>query len=201
MKKVKKYKISRRLQAPLFEKCQTQKFVLREQRRVAPRKRRRRTTSDYGKQLAEKQKVRYLYSISERVLKNYVKKAEATQNTATESMLAQILERRIDNVVYQLGLAPTRRMARQMVSHGHFTVNGRKTTIPSYQVRDTDAIGVREGSTKTKLLQSILTDKSARPRVSWVAWDGKKREGSITGEPSIGESVFSLPAILEYYSR
>ena len=199
MKRVKKYKISRRLQAPVFEKCQTQKFVLREQRRTAPR--RRRAVSDYGKQLTEKQKVRYLYNISEQVLKNYVKKAVATQNTSTEEVLGQILERRLDNVVYQLGLAPTRRMARQMTSHGHITVNGRKITIPSYQVRDNDTIGIREGSTKTKLFQSILADSSARPRVNWVAWDTKKRQGSVTGEPGVGESIFSLPAILEYYSR
>ena len=199
MKPVKKHKISRRLQAPLFENCQTQKFALREQRRVP--KRRRGTVSEYGKQLAEKQKVRYLYSISERVLKNYVKKAVARKATPTEEVLAEILERRLDNVVYQLNLAPTRRMARQMVSHGHFTINGRKTTIPSYQVRDTDNVGIREGSTKTKLFEAILAGNTTKPRVAWVAWDGKIRQGTITGKPALGETVFSIPAILEYYSR
>ncbi len=199
MKKVKKHKISRRLQAPLFENCQTQKFVLREQRRVP--KRRRGSISEYGKQLAEKQKVRYVYSISERALKNYVKKAVANQKTQTEEALAEILERRLDNVVYQLNLAPTRRMARQMVSHGHFTVNDRKTTISSYQVRDTDTIGIREGSMKTKLFEMLLAGNTKKPRVKWVSWDGKVRQGNITERPMLGEMVFSIPAILEYYSR
>ena len=164
-------------------------------------KNRRRAPSDYGKQLAEKQKVRYLYSISERVLKNYVKKAVAVKNTATEEVLARILESRLDNVVYRLGLAPTRRMARQMTSHGHFTVNGRKVTVPSYQIRDKDTIGVREGSTRTTLFQSLFAGAAIRPKVGWVSWDNKARTGAITGKPIIEEDTFSLPAILEYYSR
>ena len=199
MKKVKKHKISRRLQTPLFESCQTQKFALREQRK--PPKRRRGMVSEYGKQLAEKQKVRYLYSISERVLKNYVKKAVAKHDKQTEEVLAEMLERRLDNVVYQMNIAPTRRMARQMVSHGHFTVNGRKVTIPSYQMSNSDTVGIREGSTKTKLFQAILANSKTKPRVNWVTWDTKKREGAIIGKPVFGETVFSAPIILEYYSR
>lgn len=199
MKKVKKHKISRRLQAPLFENCQTQKFALREQRRVP--KRRRGSVSEYGKQLAEKQKVRFLYSISEKVLKNYVKKAVANQKTPTEEAFAEVLERRLDNVVYQCNLAPTRRMARQLVSHGHFTINDRKITIPSYQVRDTDTVGIREGSLKTKLFEVLLSGNTTKPRVGWVSWNGKSRQGAITGKPALGETVFSIPAILEYYSR
>ena len=201
MGKIKKYKISRRFQAPLFEKCQTQKFVLREQRREMARKRSR-PLSDYGKQLMEKQKLRHLYGISERVLKNYVNKAVATRNEPTEEVLAESLERRLDTVVYNLGIAPTRRMARQMVSHGHFTVNDRKITVPSYRVRDTDTVGVREGSMRTKLFRSVFSDGSViRPRVDWVRWDGKAGRGAITAKPAIKESVFSIPAILEYYSR
>ena len=200
MRKVKKYKISRRLQAPLFEKCQTQKFTLREQRR-APKRSRRRSSSDYGKQLAEKQKVRYFYGISERVLKNYVRKAVAVKKVATEDMLGRILESRLDNVVYRLGLAPTRRMARQMVSHGHFTVNGRKVTIPSYQLTPSDTIGIREGSTRTQLFQSLLSAGGIRSKTNWVSWNQKERTGAITGKPVIEDDIFSLPAILEYYSR
>ena len=198
MKQVKKYKISRRLQAPVFEKCQTQKFVLREQNR-AP-KRRRGQLSSFGKQLIEKQKVRYLYNISERSLKNYV-------NTAVDSMgdsvttLAHQLEGRLDNVVYQLGLAPTRRMARQMVSHGHFTVNCRKMTIPSYQVRAKDEIGIRPQSVGTTLFTTILNSNDLKPRAEWVAWDGKKQVGTLTGMPAITDAIFSLPSVLEYYSR
>ncbi len=199
MKQVKKYKISRRLKAPLFEKCQSQKFILREQRR--PPKHRRRGISDYGKQLVEKQKVRYLYSISERVLKKYVKKALATTGASAEGALAEILERRLDNVVYQLGLAPTRRMARQMVSHGHFTVNGRKVSVPSYQVRNSDVVGIREGSTTTTLFRTMLAGSGVRPRVGWVSWDSKTHQGGVADKPATDDDIFSLPIILEYYSR
>ena len=199
MRNVKKYKISRRLQAPLFEKCQTQKFVLREQRR-AP-KRRRRAASDYSKQLVEKQKVRYFYGISERVLKNYVRKAVAVKQVATEEMLGRILESRLDNIVYRLGLAPTRRMARQMVSHGHFTVNGRKVTVPSYQIVPSDTVGIREGSTRTSLFQSLFSGGMIRPKAAWVSWNQKERTGAVTGKPAVEDDIFSLPAILEYYSR
>ena len=200
MKQVKKYKISRRLKAPLFEKCQSQKFILREQRRVT--KQRRGGLSDFGRQLAEKQKVRYLYSISERVLKNYVKKAVASAGAIpAEEVLVENLERRLDNVIYQLGLAPTRRMARQMVSHGHFTINKRKTTIPSYRVRDNDIISIREGSTKTTLFRTMLAGSGIRPRANWVSWDGKIQEGKISGKPTNTDDIFSLPVILEYYSR
>ena len=92
-------------------------------------------------------------------------------------------------------------MARQMVSHGHITVNGRKTTIPSYRVRDADVIQVREGSEKTALFQAILTGKAVKSRVSWASWDTKKKSGSITDKPVAGDTIFSLPAIFEYYSR
>lgn len=199
MKQVKKYKISRRLQTPLFEKCQLQKFVVREQRRV--QKRRRRGISDFGKQLMEKQKVRYLYGISERALKNYVKKAVGSTGQSAEGTLAEVLERRLDDVVYQLGAALTRRMARQLVSHGHFTVNGRRVTVPSYQVRDSDVVGIREGSINTPLFRTMVAGSIIRPRVKWVSWDAKVRQGAISGKPVAVDDLFSLPIILEYYSR
>lgn len=198
MKKVKKYKISRRLQTPLFEKCQTQKFFFREQKR-AP-KMMRRAASDFGKQLTEKQKVRYLYGISENTLKNYVKRATDTKGM-TDKLLSQFLERRLDNVVYRLGLVSTRRMARQAVSHGHFLVNGRRITVPSYQVTDNDVISIREGSQKTKLFKDALSGGSIQPIVPWVAWDRKAMQGTIQGEPALDEGIFSLPVVLEYYSR
>ena len=198
MKQVKKYKISRRLQAPVFEKCQTQKFALREQSR-APKKRRGQM-SDYGKQLIEKQKVRYIYGINERILKNYVKKAVSSKEDSI-SYLSKELEGRLDNFVFQLGIAPTRRMARQMVSHGHFTINGRKITVPSYQVRASDEIGIRAGSQNTKLFKDIFADTKMKPRVSWASWDEKKQVGQLSDTPTISDSVFSLPLVLEFYSR
>ena len=198
MKKVKKYKISRRLKTPLFEKCQTQKYFFREQKRnVKPT---RRATSDYGKQLSEKQKVRYLYGISENSLKNYVKYSVDTRESS-EKVLSSLLERRLDNIVYRLGLAPTRRMARQMVSHGHFTVNGKRVTVPSYQVADSDLIRVRGGSMETKLFKDMFSSGSIQPNVPWVMWDKKEMQGNIQGDPATDEGVFSIPVVLEYYSR
>ena len=201
MKKVLKYKVSRRLDTPLFEKCQTQKFALREQQR--PQKFRRGIVSDFGKQLLEKQKLRYLYSINERALRKYVTDAirfHKTRNTTKERALEILLERRLDSVVYRLGLADTRRMARQMVSHGHFTVNGRKMTIPSYQVKDKDIIGIREGSKQTKLLQTTLAKLKTSP-AAWVQWDGKSQTGSLKAEPEGEGSLINLSMALEYYSR
>ena len=200
MKTVKKYKISRRLKTPLFEKCQTQKFVLREQRKQTTG-RRTRPASEYGKQLTEKQKLRYLYGVSERVLKNYVKHAIAVRGTDSQEVLEESLERRLDNVVYQLGLAPTRRMARQLVSHGHFTINGRRVTVPSYRVDNDNKVGIREGSLRTFLFKSLFDGGTVKPRTDWVSWDSKTRQGGISGKPVIEGSIFSLPVIFEYYSR
>lgn len=195
MKTVKKYKLSRRLQVPIFEKCQTQKFALREQRRT--KKRSRRMPSEYKKQLIEKQKVRFLYGISEKVMKNYINKS-IERAGITEDNLVQLLERRVDNLVYRLGLAETRRMARQNVSHGHITINGRKITIPSYQIKDTDIIEVREGSKNTVLFKSVLGSK-VNPRVNWVKWsDGR---GSVIDTPKTDDGIFRLSSVLEYYSR
>ncbi len=186
---------------PVFEKCQTQKFALREQRQgTMTTGRRRKRVTEYGKQLIEKQKVRYIYGISERALKGYVKKAEKQEGATTVVALGEFLERRLDNMVYRLGLADTRRMARQMVSHGHFTVNDRKSTIPSYQVRNTDIVGIREGSKQTTLFKKITSD-GITSRAPWLNWDTKKKTGSINKNPTTDDDFFGLPTVLEYYSR
>ena len=199
MGKLKKYKISRRLQFPVFEKCQTQKFQLREQRRTP--KRRRGPMSEFGKQLIEKQKLRFLYGISEKSLKNYVNKATSTKGVSTEEYLGELLERRLDNVVYRLGLGSTRLMSRQMATHGHFLINGRKIDIPSYQVKDSDVISIREGSKNTKMINIIFEKGSVSPKADWVEWNAKTGEGKLTGKPAIDEGLLKLTIVLEYYSR
>ena len=198
MKPVKKYKIARRLQAPLFEKTQSQKFALREQRKT-PKRFGMRKVSDYGKHLIEKQKVRYLYGISEKVLKNYVTKS-ITRPEDSETFLFSLLERRLDNLVYRIGLADTRRMARQIVSHGHITVNGRKTTIPSYQIRDTDVIGVREGSKNTNLFKEVLSNLK-KSKTSWIEWNPKDQTASIKADVEGEDNILNLSSVFEYYSR
>ena len=154
-----RYKLGKRLGASVFEKCQTQKFVLSEARSKKRRTSRRpRQMSDFGKQLLEKQKVRYMYGITEKQFSKYVK--EATESSAeSKNMIFQGLEIRLDNIVYRLGLAPTRRFARQMVSHGHIMINGRRVTIPSYRVGTKDVISVRENSKEKGLFIEIVAER------------------------------------------
>ncbi|PIT91407.1 30S ribosomal protein S4 [Candidatus Kaiserbacteria bacterium CG10_big_fil_rev_8_21_14_0_10_49_17] len=199
-----KYKIAKRLGAEVFEKTQSQKFALSEARRKNARTGRRpRALSDFGRQLLEKQKVRYTYGISEKQLTRYVTEALKTRGTDPLTTLYRKLEMRLDSVVYRLGLAPTRRMARQLVSHGHICVNGRKVTIPSYSTRTGETITVRSGSAQKTVFAGLherLADYSAP---SWVSFDAKKLTGSVKELPqySAPDTHFDLTQVLEYYSR
>ena len=143
-----KYKIARRLGHGIFEKTQTQKFALREGRRKESRERPR-PKSDFGLQMLEKQKARYSYGIGERQFAKYVAEALAKKTTKTDELLFERLETRLDNVAYRLHLAPTRQAARQMVSHGHFKLNGRRVNIPSILVRPGDKIELVEKFSKS----------------------------------------------------
>ena len=125
-----KFKIAKRLGAPIFEKTQTQKFALSESRGGRQNKRRPGQMSDYKRQLIEKQKMRFTYGISEKQFRRYVDDAVEKSNQPV-ALLMERLESRLDNVIYRMGLAKTRRLARQITSHGHICVNGKKMTIPS----------------------------------------------------------------------
>lgn len=201
-----KYKIARRLGADVFEKTQGPKFMLSEARKSknAVRGKRRKMLSDYGKQLLEKQKVRFTYGIGEKQFKNIVKGAVSQKAGDAKEVLYESLESRLDNTVYRLSLSPTRRMARQMVSHGHITVNGRKLTIPSYNVREGDKIGIRNGS-KDKAMFVNLDDKikEGGSIPSWLKFDLPKREAVIQGRPKLkpGESLLDLNTVIEFYSK
>src|SRR3989344_5455161 len=146
-----KYKIAKRLGAAIFEQTQTQKFALSEARSIKA-KRRPRAAFDYGRQLLEKQRVRYTYGITETQLSKYVKKAYTTADPSRS--LHKMLEMRADSVVYRAGFAPTRRAARQLVSHGHILVNGTRTTSPSHHVGQGDTLTIREGSRRSPLFAS-----------------------------------------------
>lgn len=199
-----KYKIAKRLGAPVFEKTQTQKFALSEARKAKSRGPRRRGggPSDYSKQLTEKQKMRYTYGITEKQLRRYVDEAVSKSHQPI-SLLIGRLESRLDNVVYRLGLAKTRQAARQMVSHGHITVNGKKFTIPSYRVRDNDVISVREGSKTSGLFTTLAEDFTAASLPAWLTFDLKTLSGTKTAEPTYEptEVLFDPVLVLEYYSR
>src|SRR3990167_8707281 len=141
-----KFKICRRLGPGVYDKCQTSKFRATSSKRGLLGARRPKAPSEYGAQLIEKQKIRFSYGISERQLSNYVKKASHIRGAGTAEKLYEGLESRLDNVIYRMGLAVSRRAARQMVSHGHFIVNDKRVTIPSYELKSGDIIKIREGS-------------------------------------------------------
>lgn len=197
-----KFKIAKRLGAPIFEKTQTQKFALSEARRGKVRQRRPGQMSDYKRQLIEKQKMRFSYGISEKQLRKYVDEAVA-KGKQPIALLIDRLESRLDNVVYRMGLAKTRRFARQIVSHGHIKVNGKKFTIPSHQVRVGDIITIREGSKETGLFIDLAETFEQAALPSWVTFDVKKLEGGITASPVYipSETLFDPEQILQYYSR
>ena len=146
----------------------------------------RRKVSDYGLQLREKQKARRVYGLLERQFKSYYEKA-ARQKGITGEILLRLLESRLDNVVYRLGFAPSRNMARQLVRHRHFTVNGRIVNIPSYQVKPGDIIQVKEKSTKMAVVQSALKRIDRRTELPWLQVDKATFTGSVLALPERDE--------------
>lgn len=160
----------------------------------------RRKTSEYGTQLLEKQKAKYTYGLLERQFLNTFKRA-VRQKGITGEILLQLLESRLDNVVYRLGIAPSRRAARQLVGHRHITVNGKVANIPSYSLKAGDIVGVRE---KSKNLEVIVDALSSRASVySWLEWDQEKKIGKFLNYPerdSIPESI-KEQLIVELYSK
>ncbi len=196
-----KFKIAKRLGAPIFEKTQTQKFALSEARGGRTKKRFGQA-SDYSRQLKEKQKMRFTYGITEKQLRRYVDEAVSKSHQPI-TLLMERLESRLDNVVYRLGLAKTRRFARQLVSHGHIRVNGKKMTIPSHKVTTDDIITVREGSKQIGPFLAIAESHEITAVPSWLKIDIKKLEASMTGSPTYEptETLFDPEQVLEYYSR
>ena len=161
--------------------------------------RRRSKQSEYGVQLMEKQKAKYTYGILERQFRNLFDKA-SRKGGITGEVLLQLIESRLDNVVYRLGIAKTRNQARQLVSHKHITVNGSVVNIPSYLLREGDAVGVRERSKSLEIIEDSL---SSRMQYSWLEWDASKKEGKFMNYPQradIPENI-NEQAIVELYSK
>ncbi len=192
-----KYKICKRLGGGIFEKCQTQKFQLSEAKSKKGGSRRR-GMSDYGKQLIEKQKVRFSYGITERQLRKYVDLAMSSADTV--NTMNSLLEMRLDNVVYRAGFASTRRMARQLVSHGHIQVNGRKLKVPSHLLAVGDEVSVKDGS-KNKLVfkDRDMTEKAPK----WLSVDNKKMTVLVKSVPVYeqGATILDYQSVFEFYSR
>jgi small subunit ribosomal protein S4 len=197
-----KYKMCRRLGSGVFEKCQTPKYLLSEAKKSKVGKGKRpKALSGYGTQLIEKQKVRFSYGISERQLSNYVDRANNVKGMPVADKLYEELENRLDNVVYRLGFAHTRRFARQLVSHGHFVVNGKKTTIPSQTVHIGDIISVREGSRKSPIFGDFSTKVKNYAWPTWLKFTPEQLQAEVVAKPKNDEQFLQLDTVLEFYSR
>jgi len=162
--------------------------------------RRRGKKSEYAIQLAEKQKAKYTYGILERQFRNMFKKATAAPGITGEVLL-QLCESRLDNVVYRMGIAPTRSAARQLVSHRHITVNGEKVNIPSYKLKAGDVVSVREKSKSLEAIQSSLANSSQV--YEWITWNNDTKEGTFVSVPAriqIPEQI-NEQFIVELYSK
>jgi small subunit ribosomal protein S4 len=202
MKTVQQYKICRRLGPGVFEKCQTTKFAMSEARHAKNSKNKRpKPLSGYATQFIEKQKVRFMYGISERQFSNYIKEAVTRKGVSATDYLFELLENRLDNVVYRLGITHSRRLSRQMVSHGHILVNGKKTTVASQRVAVGDIISIREGSKKSVLFTDMVNKMKEYTCPNWLTFNAESLSGSVQGKPKNTEGYIDLNTVLEFYSR
>lgn len=194
-----RYKIARRLGAGIFDKTQSVKFAQRSQNKMTKPK----PKSEFGLQMLEKQKARFMYGITERKFKTYALDALAQKKLKADEALYQSLENRVDNVVYRMGLANSRAFARQLVSHGHITLNGKRITIPSIQIGLGDKIGIRAGSAKKKPFEVAEARAKEVSVPAWIKYDPVAKVAEIQGVPKYSptETIFDVSAILEFYRR
>ena len=161
---------------------------------------RRRKLSNYGVQLQEKQKLRFMYGLSEKQMHKAFEMALKAKGVNGENLL-RILESRLDNLVYRIGFATTRKGARQLVNHGHITVNGKKVDIPSYQVKPGDVIGLKDSDKEMAIVKASL--EALHNRVEFVTFDEKKMEGTYVRLPERSELNADIDEalVIEYYNR
>lgn len=198
-----KNKIARRFRTNLGLKTNATKVArrLNQAPGVHGPNQRRSSLSSFGKQLVEKQKAKFLYGIRERQFRKYVEKASSMAGDSGVN-LQEILEMRMDNVVYRMGFATTRAQARQFVSHGMFTINGKKMNIPSHIVRVGDIIALKENKQKKQIFENVSDRLQSSEFPSWVSVDAAAKSGKILTKPSQKdfERVFDVKLITEYYS-
>ncbi len=161
----------------------------------------RKKVSEYGTQLQEKQKVKYTYGLLERQFRNLFEQASRMKGRKGENLII-LLESRLDNLVYRLGIAPTRAAARQLVSHRHITVNGSVTNVPSYSIKPGDVVGVREKSKSLEVIQDAV-GKGSVSKYSWLEWDGASLTGKLINRPERTEipETINEQLIVELYSK
>ena len=162
----------------------------------------RKKKSEYALQLNEKQKVKFVYGILEKQFRSYYEKAFTMEGKTGENLLV-LIERRLDNVVYRAGFAMTRREARQLVSHAHFTVNGKKVNIASYLVKPGDVIAIREKSMALTKFKAVLEANAIMPVVSWLSVDRTKGQATVATMPTRDEIDCEIEEnlIVELYSK
>jgi small subunit ribosomal protein S4 len=167
-----------------------------------PNAKKRTKKSEYATQLNEKQKVKFVYGIQEKQFRAYYEKAAKAQGITGEVLLTTI-ERRLDNVIFRLGLAKTRREARELVSHGHYTVNGSVVNIPSFLVKPGMVIGVKETSRSIERIKGFMEEDAFRGVPKWLSYDAKKGEGSVLAMPARDDIDFEVEEhlIVELYSK
>jgi small subunit ribosomal protein S4 len=200
-------KVCRRHGAKLFlkgQRCYTDKCAF-ERRAYGPGQhgqKRRRKSSDYGLQLLEKQKAKRIYGILEKQFKNYYTEADRQRGITGENLM-RLLERRLDNIVYRLGFAYSRSAARELVVHGHITINGQKVDIPSYQVKAGDEVGVKEGSQSHHEVRMSVDATSGIGTVEWLELDPKRFVGRVLDLPTREQipSPINEQLIVNFYSR
>lgn len=200
-----KCKICRRLGVSV---CGREKCALKRKPYPPGQKKKKRAgpLSEYGKELREKQKLKNLYNLKEAQFRKYVKqilKLIGKEKESVSQLLINELESRLDNVIFRLGLASSRRQARQLVSHGHFLVNGSRVTVPSHRVKKGDVIKLKTNSMKKGFFQNISQSLKKQKVPDWLGLDVKNVEAKVLEQPTLEESALpvEIPVILEYYSR
>jgi small subunit ribosomal protein S4 len=205
-----KCKICRRAGVKLFlksERCLSPKCSII--RKPYPpgekRKKRIRSLSEYGKELKEKQKLQNWYNLRERQFRRYIKDALKARGKVEDAgiLLIEVLESRLDNVIFRLGLASSRSQARQLISHRHFLVNDKPINIPSYLVKKGDKIKIKPASLKKGIFQNLAAVLKKHTPPSWLRLDPKNLEAKVVGKPSLEEAAppTEISPIFEYYSR
>ncbi len=196
-------KISRREGVNLTETPKVQRYM--EKHPYPPGQhgqRRRRKPSDYGVRLREKQKLRFLYNMSEKQFRNLFDEA-AKQEGSTGTVFLQLLESRLDNVVYRLGIGYTRRQARQFVAHGHILVNGKRVDVPSYRLRPGDEIEVAARARKNPFIHANIEDRRRGQLNPWLEFDSEAMKGKFLHRPAREDIMVPVNElqVIEYYSR
>lgn len=203
-KNMAKGKLVRKLGINLFEQPKYDKLLKKKPHPPGmhgPKKKRTKQT-EYGKQLIEKQKLKFAYGVSERQIRNIFEKAKTMPGITGDSMLS-LLERRLDNVIFRLGLASSRAQARQMVGHGHFNVNGRIVNIPSYSVRAADIVSVKERETVKKLVRDQYTRNSGKAKSSWINFAEDALQATVDHLPRREEipTIANEQMVVELYAK